>query len=347
MKERDPGGGGRDEALLPLAAIGGALAVCSDHGELLGATDPAKHLFARLGIASARLPDSLWRPLIASEVGEAIEWRPRGGAAGTLGCTRYGLGADRHLLLMREISALQHEASQRLHQHRVEAAGRLIALVAHDLRAPLASLVLNLDQLSLRWDSMPPPEVRESLRGCNQATEQLRRTIDALLDFARVGPGTPSELQLRDVFERVGAMLHSMLRAGRHVLVVEVDERAAWVRGNPVAIEQIFVNLVLNAAEAATSPIEIGLRSSPAVVASDDGGTREMVRIRVSDTGPGIPAEHRSRLFQGSFSTKIGGAGIGLCLARDATMAGGGRLELEDSAQGACFSVLLPAGAAP
>lgn len=328
---------------LPLRAIGGALAVCSHQGELLGATAAAEQLFARLGIGAERLPESLWRPLSGGDAGMALEWRPHAGAVGTLGCTRYTLGGDRHLLVMREISQFQQAESQRLQLHRVEAAARLVGQVAHDLRAPLATLMLTMDVLRSSWSQLAPDEIDQSLGSGWHAIEQLTQTVDALLEFARIGTPSHGSIALAEVFDRVGAMLRPVLRDGRHRLVVQLDERAARVRGNSVAIEQIFVNLVLNAAEASASPVEIRIDSRPMVLADDDGATREMVRVRVADDGPGVAPEVRPRLFQGRFSTK-GGAGIGLCLARDAAVGCGGRIELEDAERGACFAVLLPVG---
>lgn len=336
-----------DGLCLPLRDIGGAMAVCADDGALLGATAAAEQLLARLGCGGARLPESLWRALTASAHGDAIEWRsPRDVA--TLGCTRYALGPDRSLLVMREITRLKQEMSHHLQQHRIEAAVRLVSMVAHDLRAPLASLVLNMDLLGTGWDALTRDDMRACLSGCTQAIEQLRITVDALLDFAHVGPATTGALNLVDVFQRVGSMLRPIFRANRHTLTVAIDERARWVRGNAVAIEQIFVNLVLHAAEAAPAPIEIRVTSEPLVMVGGDGGEwKEMVKVRVADDGPGLAPDQRGRLFEAPRGGNNTGGGIGLYLARDAALGCGGRLELEDPPRGSCFAVVLPAGAAP
>lgn len=334
-----------DPWLLPLRDIGGAMAVCTLSGRILAATAAADLLFDRLGIGE-QLPQNLWAALGTRAAGSAVEWRPPIAAEGTLGCSRYGLGQDRFLLVMREISELQLQASHRLQVHRIETAARLVALVAHDLRAPLATLVLNMDVLCHGWQQLGPDDVEACITACNQATEHLRATIDGLVDFARVGPTVAGPLDLASVFTRVAGMVRPVLRAGGHRLNVALADDATRILGNQLAVEQIFYNLVVNAAEACRHPAEIRI-SSVRCAADDALGRRPMVAIRVHDDGPGISADVRGHVFEPSFSTKPGGAGVGLYLARDAAVMCEGGLALEDSDSGACFVVTLPAEVEP
>ncbi|MFO0571423.1 MAG: ATP-binding protein [Polyangiaceae bacterium] len=101
-------------------------------------------------------------------------------------------------------------------------------------------------------------------------------------------------------------------------------------------VEQMLVNLVMNAAEASSRPQRIDL------VAVPDRERGSIVRVRVTDAGPGVPEELRDRVFEPFFTTKPKGTGIGLTTAREAARDLGGDLVLEDSDRGACFAVLLP-----
>jgi signal transduction histidine kinase len=115
------------------------------------------------------------------------------------------------------------------------------------------------------------------------------------------------------------------------------------VSGNPMTLEQIFVNLLVNAMEASTSPAKIHITSEP-VAANHPRKwkAREVVRVSVEDDGPGIPAEIRTSVFEAFVTSKPHGTGLGLTLARDAANSLGGQLQLEDSSAGCRFSVILP-----
>jgi len=106
----------------------------------------------------------------------------------------------------------------------------------------------------------------------------------------------------------------------------------------------MLVNLTENALKYAGTGVAAG---QPRVQLETYPETRQGVAggvVVVSDNGPGIPPEHRARVFQPSFTTNAGSGGVGLFLARDAASGCGGRLELEDRPRGACFAVSLPAG---
>ena len=117
--------------------------------------------------------------------------------------------------------------------------------------------------------------------------------------------------------------------------------------GNPIAIEQIVVNLLLNATEAAGgAPVRVRITSEP--VAATSGKPHpwrsldQMVLIRIADDGPGIPPDRRHAIFEPFTTSKPDGTGIGLALARDAAASLGGHLALEDTERGASFTLVRP-----
>lgn len=327
-----------------LEDIGGAIAVCTSSGQLVGATPSARVLLDWLEIPATvtprQLPQSLWDQLATTPLGEATQWRPSSGTTDAcLGCTRYALGPSHVLLLMREVSEKQLALSQRLHQQRLEATGRLVASIAHDLRAPLASIVFNSEVLARGTTTLTAHSLREILGEIGMASKRLRRAIDGLLDFARLGPPVVSNVAVREVIDRAAGLLRSAMRDGGHELRVDVGEGAEWARGNPLVVEQIFVNLIVNAMEGATSPAHIQISAR---VAGEPSGER--VEISVQDDGPGVVAELRERVFEPFFTTKPNGSGLGLTTAREAANDVGGDLRLEPSERGARFVVTLVAG---
>ncbi len=322
------------------------MALMSLGGTLVYATPSANALLARLHAATAGeaapqheeaagLPPELWSELATTPMGQALEWHPPDSTL-YLGCTRYHVGDSHVLVLMREITERKLVLAQRLHEQRLEATGRLVATIAHDLRAPLASIVFSADMLAGRSAILGDDAARESLQDVRAAAGRLQRTIDGLLDFARLGPPVSVDVALADIFERLAGLLRPMLREGGHHLLTEVAPDAAWTRGNPLILEQVFVNLVINAVEAAPGAALIHIASRP-----ENAGR---LRVEVRDDGPGIPPALRERIFTPFFTTKARGTGLGLTLAREAAHALGGDLTLAPSDAGACFVLRLPTG---
>lgn len=334
---------------LRLDDIGAPLAVLDDSACVLDATPSAAALIARFQLATAlpaQLPADLARELASAPFGVPIIWRPRTELDAVLGCTRYALGDDRRLLLMREITEQQRALSRRMHRQRLEETGRLAAQMAHDLRSPLSSIVYNVDLLQTRGGDLSAASARELLRETQIAADQMRRSIAGLLDFVRLGPPVCATQSLRETVDRVSSLLRPVFRAGKHELSTELHDEHVRLRGNPLTIEQIFVNLVINATEASERPVRIRIVSEP--VPPSAPGARpwraldDVVRIRVIDDGPGIPAELVATVFEPFVTSKPQGTGLGLTIAREAAQSLGGTLSLETTAAGCAMAVVLP-----
>jgi signal transduction histidine kinase len=335
--------------VLALNAIEAAIAVCSSSGELEAATPVALALLRRLGVlesAPAPLPAELWRLLERVAAGEAIEWRPPSAQRHLLGCTRYALSRRRSLLLMREVSEKHLALSERLHRQRLESTGRLVASIAHDIRSSVASIAYSADFLSVGGATITKEVLAETAREISEASRRLQLTVDGLLDYARLGPSVSIPVSLREVLSRSQGLLRSLYREGVHRLRVELGANAEWVRGNPITIEQIFVNLLLNAAEASADPRLVSVTSEVTPRGPSDAET-SYVCIRVCDDGPGIPESLAESVFAPFFTTKQDGTGLGLTTAREAAESFDGHLLLEPCPRGACFAVYLKRSEAP
>lgn len=334
---------------LRLDDIGAPIAVLDNAARVIEATPAASTLLARFQLAThlpASLPPELARELAATPYGVPIVWRPRTELDAVLGCTRYQLGGDRRLLLMREITEQQRALSHRLHQQRLQETGRLAALMAHDLRSPLSSIVYNVDLLQNRSVDLSSSNARELLRETQLAADQMRRTIAGMLDFVRLGPPVTGAQSLREIFGRVSSLLRPVFRAGSHELRTELHDDCVRVRGNPLTVEQIFVNLLVNATESADRPVQIHITSEH-VPAAPPGqrpwrALDDMVRIRITDDGPGIPAELAASVFEPFVTSKPHGTGLGLTIAREAAQSLGGHLTIEDARPGCTVAVVLP-----
>jgi len=336
---------------IALDSVGGALVTCSRDGAVIGLSPAAGDILTRMagappGGAPAtlrRLPIALWSRLQDTPIGEAVIWSSNEPTGRILGCTRYLVGEDQVLLVMREITLKQELLAQQLQRHRAKTVEMLVFLLAHDLRAPLASIVLNLDMLYQRCEDSADSFVRQSLDESVHAASQLRETIDALVDLVRVGPPRAMDLQVADVIARAVALTRPLFRHSGHELVVRTDPAASTIRGNGLAMQQILLNLLVNAVESTDQAMTIEVTTEVATL-ERAGSKVPAVRIRVRDHGPGISPEVRAQLFQPFFTTKPTGTGLGLALVRDTVMAEHGTLELVAVDHGACFDVVLPSG---
>ena len=325
--------------MVQLEQLGGAMAVCSTAGLLLGTTVGATPLLARLGLAGDRLPAPVWSHLTSQPTGVAVELVAAPPDELVVGVTRYPLTTDRYFLVMREITGRRQELARTLADQRIEAVSRLVVLLAHDLRQPLAALVMNLDTLSNRLDELPRDDIQDSLDGSVQAAEQMRRTIEELLDYVKAGPAAATALGVQDLLERVGRLVQSSYRVGGHRLRVELAADTPSVWGNAITLQHVLYNLLINPVELADRALEVRVTASLHAVAA----AAPMVCVRVTDDGDGIPAALGERVFEPYVTTKPRGIGMGLTWARDAARDSGGQLRLVPGPGGACFELLLPA----
>jgi signal transduction histidine kinase len=336
---------------LHLDDIGAPFAVLDGAARVLEATPSAAALIARFQLATelpASLPVDLARELANTPFGVPIMWRPRTEQGAVLGCTRYPLGEDRRLLLMREITEQQRVLSERMHRQRLEEIGRLAAMMAHDLRSPLSSIVYNVDLLQTRAGELASASARELLHDTRIAADQMRRTIAGLLDFVRLGPPVTTTHSLREIVDRVSSLLRPVFRTGSHELRTELHDEHVRVRGNQLTLDQIFVNLLVNATDTCARPVHVLITSQPATAAPPGQGQGprlpfdELIVIQVSDDGPGIPAELAASVFDPFVTSKENGTGLGLTIAREAAQSLGGQLVLEGTTVGCVMAVVLP-----
>jgi signal transduction histidine kinase len=344
----DPVPQGWHGSTFSFADTGVPMAACNQAGEILALTPPAKSVLERVGIDASRLPCALpaklWRDLSSVPEGEAIEWHAApGDTEASLGCTRYTFGRTGFIVLMREVSAKRRELSRRLHQQRLESTGRLVASIAHDVRTALASVLYNADFLATAVHELPPREIVETAKEIHAAGRRLEGICAGLLGFAKLGPPVVDDVAVEEVVGRACSLVRPMYRDRAHRLRSHVSMPGLRVRGNSILIDQILVNLLVNAAEASHDPVQVTLECE--AEPSGPNGSTQRVRISVTDDGPGVPESLRDSIFHPFFTTHADGSGLGLTTAREAAREMGGDLLLEETPRGARFVALLPAGA--
>ncbi len=210
-------------------------------------------------------------------------------------------------------------------------AGRLTASIAHEINNPLQS-VQNCLHLATRAE-LTGKEQRKYLDLANVELERLMNTVQRMLDFYRPGALEPKRMDLAISLRHVINLLSPQL-AGRKIHVsTNFSSKLPQIMAVNSQIEQVFINLVLNAYDAMPNGGELRIGARPA---------KDMVEITFHDSGTGVPEDIRNKIFEPFVSTKEGGTGLGLSVSYGIVSAHGGNLDLIPSEAGACFRVTLP-----
>jgi signal transduction histidine kinase len=240
---------------------------------------------------------------------------------------RYAI--ERHGLLQRE----QENAAQLRALDEIKSV--FIAAVAHDLRSPLTVIHGYATMLDKRAEGLSP-EQAGNVREIVAASNRMDRLISALLDLERLTGGHSQPVRKPVMFPAFAVEILEGLDLSGHTL--ELDLSALNASLDPVLVERILQNLLLNAASYTPAGTSIWLRIS----AEEDG-----VLIRVEDEGPGVPDDTKALIFEpfrrGLLTDSIRGSGVGLYLVSRFSEFHGGRSWVEDRpGGGASFRVYLP-----
>lgn len=233
--------------------------------------------------------------------------------------------------------------SELAHVSRVVSLGTLTASIAHEVNQPLASIVTS-SETALRLLRLPDFDIEKVRRVLKRVVNDARRAAD-IIDRIRTmaGKGEPkrSEIMLSDVITECTALLHHEFQSRNVSVALDLAPGLPKVLADRTQLQQVVVNLVINAAQAVTKAgvvrRSIGIRTQQV-----DAGT---VCCIVEDSGLGIEAEHLPRLFDGFFTTKEAGMGLGLPIARSIVEAHDGCIRADNSSSlgGARLVVELPA----
>ncbi len=225
------------------------------------------------------------------------------------------------------------EDSQRalVQSEKLAAAGRLTASIAHEINNPLQS-VRNCLHLAVHED-LSPESRKNYIDLTVQEVERLMMTVERMLDFYRPS-AVFKPVNVLDLLEHVLNLLGTQLRDRNIIVTTAWPAKLPSIQAISNQLEQVFINLVLNAFDAMTEGGELWINIAQ---------KRKMIQIIFQDSGPGVPDELRESIFEPFVSSKSG-TGLGLAVSYDIITAHGGRLDLLPSkaGRGAAFQVMLP-----
>ena len=243
----------------------------------------------------------------------------------------------------RELREIQMQLMQ---SEKLKSLGQLVAGVAHELNNPIGFVHANLQLLDEFIEKLVRAEasgedsarIREAigklLKRSREGTDRVKKIVQDLRTFSRMDQADLQSAQLCDEIDRTIALMEPRIKGG--IEVVREYQPLPEVRCYPGQLNQVFLNLLMNACDALEAGGRITVRTAPI-----DGG----VRIEFEDSGPGIPEPIRSRIFDPFFTTKeVGkGTGLGLSLSHGIIERHGGKLQVVSRpGSGAIFQIELP-----
>jgi PAS domain S-box-containing protein len=226
------------------------------------------------------------------------------------------------------------------HMNRLSMMGELAASLIHEITQPIASARNNARAALNFFDNQPSDlsEIKEALGCVVGDADRAGHIVGRMRDQIKKAPPRRGRFDLNEAINEVVALARSALTENEVSVQTRLAEGVLPVQGDRVQVQQVILNLILNAGEAMGS-IEAGAREL--LISTKQSETKTIV-VAVGDSGPGIAPEDRERVFQAFYTTKSSGVGMGLSICRSIIEAHGGRLWADaNEPRGAVFQFTL------
>ena len=247
--------------------------------------------------------------------------------------------AERELI---ESERRLREAQMELaHAGRVVSMGQLTASIAHEVNQPLAALLTNAGT-ALRWLAGQPPNLEKAGPLIERVIDDGKRAADILSrirDFSKKAPVRKESLDVNEAISEIMRLTHAAISEHGVSAKMQLSEGLPRVLGDRVQLQQVMLNLIMNAIEALS---EVGEGPRELLISTGEAES-DGVLVAVKDSGPGLPPENAARIFEAFHTTKASGLGLGLSICRSIVEAHEGRLwATPNQPQGAIFCMMLP-----
>jgi signal transduction histidine kinase len=235
------------------------------------------------------------------------------------------------------VEALEQKQEQLIQSKKMASIGTFSSGIAHEINNPLNNISLSTDTLIEDFDSMEEDEIKEILDDIMAQTERASKIVRNLLDFSRAQSSEMEPLYIDYVLHKTTDLIENELRIHKIVLKKDIADLLPQVNGDLQKLQQVFLNLIINAEQAIGDYGTITVRAREL----DNG----YIQADISDTGPGISQEHIDQIFDPFFTTKEAGkgTGLGLAIVYGIVKKHGGYIEVSSKlGEGTTFSVYLP-----
>ncbi|MFW6297739.1 MAG: ATP-binding protein [Desulfosalsimonas sp.] len=238
--------------------------------------------------------------------------------------------------ILRDITPEIKVQKSQMHQEKLMSIGRLSAGIAHEINNPLTTILTS--SMMLQEELNPEDEMCEELKIISNEAQRCRKIVQSLLDFARQ---TKPMQKLHDINEIIRESIYLTKKQAEFsdiVIQADLEEELPRIYVDKEQIQQLIINLTLNAVEATEPGGEINISTKQ----SRDSGK---IYMYVTDTGKGIASEDLGRIFDPFFTTREFGTGLGLSISHSIVERHGGEIKVNSRpGRGTRFTVILPVG---
>ncbi len=234
----------------------------------------------------------------------------------------------------------RHRMSELAHVNRQATAGELSSSITHELKQPLGSILTNTETAELILSSPSPDftELKEILEDIRRDDLRANEVIRRMRSFLKRTPFETKEVDLNELAREAFEFLSIQASARNVALYLRESPETLRVRGDPIQLQQVIINLVVNSIDAMAN-----IPYGRAVIGRTEKNGGASAVISISDSGPGIPQEKLNHVFDPFFTTKDQGIGMGLSIARTIIQAHQGRIWAENQPEGgAVLRLSLP-----
>ena len=240
----------------------------------------------------------------------------------------------------------EHEEREKLERElnqkaKMASLGRLVAGVAHEVKTPLAIVKTRIQMWQKDLKDYPVAKLPaslsdESMQMIVNETNRLDGLVKRLLFFSRPISPTLQSVRINDILLHTIRFIQTSTKQKRLNIITELDTTLPSITADPNSLEQVFINLIMNALEA-------GSEESTVTVRSEYSNNKTNIRVQIIDSGEGIPKEHYSKIFDPFFTTKDKGFGLGLSISYEIITAHQGRIYFKKNIpRGTICSVEIP-----
>ena len=243
------------------------------------------------------------------------------------------------LIFIRDLS---ENEQIRLKTHQLEQRallGEVTAIFAHEVRNPINNISMGLQLLERKLDASNAPQ-KERIQNMQEDCNRLTQLMDSVLTFSRTGTYSLNHMDVSDLLQRILQRWHPRFTKVNINYTLNAPDGLLPIMGDMRSLEQVFTNITSNAV---TAMKETGGTFAVKISEINLNGSKSMIQIDLSDTGPGIPEDIQKKIFTPFFTTNTYGTGLGLAISKQIITAHKGSIGLTSFPGGTSFHVQLPA----